>query len=138
MDHSAAAAAIILRAISGCMNNLMEMISALEKEERGPLLERQRMEWAKIVETHGQTDLFSRHLRMPIESFTRLLELIRPSLEPNVEMASMRGGAIIPELRLCCALLSLGTIHQWNPKILARISSPSIPITLLSRENHHN
>jgi hypothetical protein len=48
--------------------------------ERAPALFEQRMKWDEICDTHGESNKFSRHLRMTKESFERLVELIRPAL----------------------------------------------------------
>jgi hypothetical protein len=82
----------------------------------------QRLEWDKFMEKHGKRDFFKRHLRMRPKSFKKLISFIKDDIQPNERMAEMRGGAIIPEIRLYCTIRWLAggsysdiMIHSgWN------------------------
>jgi hypothetical protein len=74
------------------------------REERGEANYQQRLIWNKIIAAHGESDGFLRHLRMTRESFDQLLGYIREDLEVDEGMASLRGGPIMPELSLYCAI----------------------------------
>lgn len=75
-----------------------------KKVSRAPSLTRQRVDWQRFVEIHGNTSIFRRHIRMDYNSFIKLLGYLRPTLTTDSYMASFRGGAIIPEIRLFCVL----------------------------------
>jgi hypothetical protein len=76
----------------------------LTTEKRNPSLFEQRLSWEKFQRSHRSRQDFQRHLRMNIESFDRLLDLIRHDLEVNNSMAMLRGGPILPELCLFACL----------------------------------
>jgi hypothetical protein len=65
----------------------------------------QRCRWNRFVMMNQDLPLFRRHLRMTYDSFLILLEKIRTHLPaPDQKMADLRGGVIIPELRLYATL----------------------------------
>ena len=82
------------------------MVNKKKKEKKccAKILFLQRMKWHDFVETCGHRNDFKCHLRMPLESFKNLLDLIRPSLLVNEKMGALRGGHAILELVLYCAL----------------------------------
>lgn len=65
---------------------------------------RQRFDWHSFVTVHQQTADWVNHLRMRQESFDKLLLFIRHDLIVDEAQAARRGGAIIPELQLYCAI----------------------------------
>jgi hypothetical protein len=71
---------------------------------REPSLFEQRLVWEGIIEKYADRTTFHRHLRMRPESFHKLLSLIRDDLEVDHNMALLRGGVILPELRLYCTI----------------------------------
>ncbi len=71
---------------------------------RDPPIFAQRLQWEEFTFQHGRTREFRRHLRMSLQSFTKLLGYIRGGLTVNSEQAARRGGEIIPELQLYCTL----------------------------------
>jgi hypothetical protein len=73
-------------------------------QSRDPSVFDQRLNWEEYVRKHGNRQFFRRHLRMTVPSFNKLLSYIREDLEVDQEMASLRGGVIIPEICLYCTL----------------------------------
>jgi hypothetical protein len=53
---------------------------------------------------HGHRRVFTRHVRMTLTSFTKLLGYIRDSLRVDSDMASLCGGEIALEIQLYCTL----------------------------------
>jgi DDE superfamily endonuclease len=65
----------------------------------------QRLHWAKFVRLNKDRPMFRRHMRMSHESFVKLLSMIKPHISnPDVRMGALRGGVILPELRLYATL----------------------------------
>lgn len=62
---------------------------------------------------------------MPVKSFNKLLGLIRKDLEVDRSMASLRGGAIIPEICLYCTLRYLAGGSYSDIHFFVGISSAS-------------
>ena len=84
---------------------LILLAVALEVEEsRATSVFDQRLEWGKFTKKHGKRQFFKRHLRMKPKSFKKLVSFIKDDIQPNERMAEMRGGAIIPEIRLYCTI----------------------------------
>jgi hypothetical protein len=75
-----------------------------EKEKRVASVFDQRLCWNRFTESHGHRRIFTRHVRMTLPSFTKLLGYIHDSLLVDSDMASLRGGAIAPEIQLYCTL----------------------------------
>ena len=81
------------------------MTQFVPKQERDPSVFEQRLIWADYIQRHRKKNhTFTRRLRMNLESFDKLLEIIKDDLVVNQQMASIRGGAIIPELCLFCTV----------------------------------
>jgi hypothetical protein len=85
----------------------------------------QRLDWKAFVDKHGKRQFFRRHLRMKKSSFKKLVSYIRDDIQPNEGMAELRGGAIIPEIRLYCALRWLSGGSYSDIMIQVGISKPS-------------
>jgi hypothetical protein len=64
----------------------------------------QRLCWDQFTETHGHFCILTWHVCMTHTSFTKLLGYIHDNLLVNSEMASLCGGAIVPEIQLYCTL----------------------------------
>lgn len=47
-----------------------------------------RLSWEEHVSDLQERNCFKRYYRMPLETFEKLVELLRPSLERNAHMAS--------------------------------------------------
>jgi len=92
-------------------------------KERSPSLFEQRIMWEKIIERHAGRFPFKRHLRMEVESFNRLLSMIRPSLEVDEVQAARRGGAILPEICLYCTIRWLAGGNYSDIYMFAGIST---------------
>lgn len=61
----------------------------------------QRLAWDTFVANNRNRPLFKRHLRMSYESFCNLMSLIEhQQKDVNSDMANLRGGEVIKELRL--------------------------------------
>jgi hypothetical protein len=87
----------------------------------------QRLDWKAFQTRHGKRQFFRRHLRMKKSSFKKLLSYISADIQPNEVMAELRGGAIIPEIRLYCTLRWLAGGSYSD--IMFRLESPSLPFT---------
>jgi hypothetical protein len=85
----------------------------------------QRLEWGKFIKRHGKRQFFKRHLRMKPKSFNKLLSYIKDDIQPDEAMADLRGGAIIPEVRLYCTLRWLAGGSYSDILIQAGISKSS-------------
>ena len=72
--------------------------SQLSVVPRLPSMLNQRLHWEDFRMKFGDRQDFQRHLRMSYGSFTKLLELIRPQLEVNNNMAHKRGGSYCQKL----------------------------------------
>ena len=72
---------------------------------RGTSLYAQRLRWKECSDRHVQRGTFERRLRMPKQSFDKLLRFISRRLIVSERQANRRGGPIIPELCLYCTLL---------------------------------
>jgi hypothetical protein len=94
-------------------------------ESRAPSVFDQRLEWGKFMKKHGKRDFFRRHLRMKPKSFKKLISFIKEDIQPNERMADMRGGAIIPEIRLYCTIRWLAGGSYSDIMIQAGISKAS-------------
>ena len=76
-----------------------------DKRSRNKTPFHQRLDWDAFVKKNKDRPLFRRHLRMDYTSFCKLLSLIDPhQKEVNNEMALLRGGEVIKELRLYATL----------------------------------
>ena len=71
--------------------------------ERLPSAFRQRMIWEEFIRNNSKAYI-QRSLRMSLASFNKLLAIIRPHIEVDRDMASLRGGAIEPEICLYITL----------------------------------
>lgn len=64
----------------------------------------ERAKWEKFVSMHKDRPFFRRHLRMGYDSFCFLLEKIKPFINIDEDMGSLRGGSISLELHLYATL----------------------------------
>lgn len=80
--------------------------SALPKEvvTRQSSLFLQRLNWERFIDHNGHTPSFRRHIRMDYQSFCKLVGYIRERTLVQESMAQLRGGIIIPEIRLYAVL----------------------------------
>ena len=93
---------------------------------RAPSLIQQRLSWESFQNKHGQRKDFQRHIRLPsIVAFNKLLGFIREDLEVDQKMASLRGGAILPEIKLYCALRWLAGGSHSDIEYMVGISKAS-------------
>jgi hypothetical protein len=102
----------------------------------------QRLDWGKFVRQHGKRQFFKRHLRMTPKSFKKFLSYIIEDIQPDVRMAELRGGAIIPEVRLYCTIRWLAGGSYSDITMHCRISKASFyrivweTIKAIARSNH--
>jgi hypothetical protein len=105
---------------------VMYLIGVLtSREERAKSVFVQRLDWEALLERHGSKQFFKRHLRMEKTSFDKLLSYIKDDIQPNAVMAALRGGAIIPEIRLYCTLRWLAGGSYSDVMLLSGISKSS-------------
>ena len=71
---------------------------------RSPSVFGQRLRWYDFVSRHGRQTYFQRHIRMSLASFNKLLTYIFFDLVVDESQANRRGGAVIPEVCLYCAI----------------------------------
>ena len=80
-------------------------IETMGVSEMNPPVKQQRLCWSKFIEEKSRLRNFSRHLRMSMGSFDKLLSYLQPGLVDQTDKAvAARGGPIIPELRLYATL----------------------------------
>jgi hypothetical protein len=92
---------------------------------RAPSFFDQRLLWNDVLHSHGNRCNFTRHLRMSSESFHKLLSYVSDALTVNHEMASLRGGAVMPELCLYLTLRWLAGGSYSDIYMFAGISPAS-------------
>lgn len=63
--------------------------------------EPRRLVWEEHVSDLQERNCFKRYYRMPLETFDKLVELLRPSLERNAHMASEYTAAVSCLMSLC-------------------------------------
>jgi hypothetical protein len=95
-------------------------------QKRGRAILQQRCRWDRFVLVNHDQPMFRRHLRMTHDSFLVLLEKIRPHLPViDEKMGSLRGGVIIPELRLYATIRYLAGASYTDICFFCGISSQS-------------
>ena len=103
-----------------------------ERMKRGHSLVLQRVNWERFVAINSSTPTFRRHIRMEYESFQKLVSYLRPRLLVNNMMGQIRGGAIIPEVRLYSVLRWLAGGSYTDILYFCGISKASFFATLWS------
>ncbi len=85
-----------------------------------------RLDWNLFVEKYAEGKDFSRHLRMPLASFNKLVDCIGDGLVVDETMASLRGPPISPQLILYATLRFLAGGSYSDIRFLTGISTPSL------------
>jgi DDE superfamily endonuclease len=113
-------------AVSMHLMLLTVTVLLLQPEERmvHPLYE-QRLAWNDYCDRHHERGTLHRRLRMSRASFNKLVSLIEQDLQVNELTAGSRGGAIIPEVCLYCALRYLAGGSYLDISDVACISQAS-------------
>ena len=102
------------------------LVLLLDPMPRNPSLFEQRLKWDAFQQRHGHRRDFKRHIRLPsVDAFNKLLGWIKHDLLVNEQMVSLRGGAILPELQLYCALRWLAGGSYSDIKYMTGISTAS-------------
>ena len=102
------------------------LLLILKPVPRAPPLIQQRLQWESFQRKHSHRKDFKRHIRLPsIEAFNKLLGYVRRDLEVNEQMASLRGGAILPEIKLYSALRWLAGGSHSDIEYMVGISKAS-------------
>ena len=96
-----------------------------QPKKRNPSSFDQRLSWSSFCNKHVPRGTFKRRLRMTKESFDKLLSYVYEDLLVKEQMANMRGGSIIPEICLYCALRWLAGGSYLDVTDVAGISQPS-------------
>ena len=97
-----------------------------KKKKRARATLQQRCRWDRFVLLNHDRPMFRRHLRMTYGSFLVLLDKIRPNLPViDEKMGDLRGGVIIPELRLYSTIRYLAGASYTDICFFCRISSQS-------------
>jgi DDE superfamily endonuclease len=92
---------------------------------RGPSSFLQRLEWEHFTSVHAYRKDFQRHIRMPYDSFKKLVSVLKDDLMVDSVQAGFRGGAIIPEVCLYVCLRYLAGGSYTDIQILTGISVSS-------------
>jgi DDE superfamily endonuclease len=106
---------------------IMKTINTIRRQtcKRNPSLFDQRLLWDNFRDRYQHRRDFKRHLRMSPQSFSKLLELLYNDLAVDVEMALLRGGAILPEICLYATLRYFSGGSFLDIKFYTGISSAS-------------
>ena len=95
-------------------------------QKRGRAILQQHCRWDRFVLVNHDLPMFHHHLRMTHASFLVLLDKIRPHLPViDEKMGSLRGGVIIPELRLYATIRYLAGASYTDICFFCGISSQS-------------
>jgi len=100
-------------------------VCEVTKDVRASAVYEQRRDWAALMQKYRDRKDFHRHLRTHPDSFDRLLSMIRESLVVNTAMANLRGGPILPEIKLCCAIRWLAGGSYSDIHMFVGITRPS-------------
>jgi len=100
-------------------------VCKVTKDVRASAVYEQRRDWAALMQKYRDRKDFHRHLRTHPDSFDRLLSMIRESLVVNTAMANLRGGPILPEIKLCCAIRWLAGGSYSDIHMFVGITRPS-------------
>ena len=96
---------LLAQAMATTASNFVTLnLFSSSEEHRDSSEFQQRLDWGKLMRTHGNRRDFQRHLPMSRKSFEKLLSYVKDDLLDDDKMASLRGGSIIPEIRLYCTL----------------------------------
>lgn len=91
---------------SGILNNdVATLVASNVFATRSPTVFGQRLCWDNFATKFGHMPYFTRHIRMPLSSFNKLLAYVYDELSiVNTDQVNRRGGEIIPELSLYCCI----------------------------------
>jgi hypothetical protein len=95
----------------------LTLIGATVGEQRAPKWQLDRLDWAKHVDHQTHTDEFTKKYRMTLETFNKLLEILRPyiTVDPIKSQNSTPGSLPIhPELVMAIGIrwLAGGSYHD--------------------------
>lgn len=99
-------------------------LSVLPDQRNRSLID-QRLAWFEYCARHHQRGTLKRRLRMEMDSFNKLVILLRDELEVDSSAADKRGGAIIPEVCIYCTLRYLAGGSYLDVSDIAGISQAS-------------
>lgn len=114
---------MIMMTINALLAALL-LVSSVEPIRPKSIVE-QRLDWDSFVEKYAERKDFSRHLRMPIASFNKLLDFLAPNLDVDINMASLRGPPISPQIKLYATLRFLAGGSYSDIRFLTGISTSS-------------
>ena len=104
-------------------------VDSISPKRRALFHVRDRMEWLRHLDNlHAEGNgAFRRLYRMNYDSFVRLLGIIRPAIQVDESMSTIRSskGPIIPEIMLHCLLRWLSGGEHLNIRLVAGISKAS-------------
>jgi DDE superfamily endonuclease len=100
------------------------LVLMVPDERRSPLYD-QRLAWNEYCARHHQRGTLARRLRMRKDSFQKLVQLLEEDLLVDEACADLRGGPIIPELCVYCALRFLAGGSYLDISDIAGISQAS-------------
>ena len=85
------------------------LINQMETSTRGEAFFDQQMHFSNLMNkfTGNREHLFKHHLRMDKLSFLKLFDILHKDLCVNERMAKLRGGAVLPEVQIYCAICFL-------------------------------
>lgn len=93
---------------------------------RRPAMFDQRLQWDNFYAKYAGRHDFQRHLRMPAESFSKLVSFVSDKLAVNHEMAALRGGAIAAEVCVYSCLRYLAGGSYSDIRFFTGVSTASL------------
>jgi len=128
------------------MSTLLGLLSVVDnvdtlyprKKRRSTLVLRERRSFAEYIKPMLLDKTFSLRFRMEYDDFKVLVELLRPSLQKNEVMGSMRNGAIPVEYQVAMTLrwLAGGSIYEcMDGHVIARSTAYEISSNVIKALN---
>ena len=109
---------------SSIITELDSVFNISKKSQRKCIFD-QHLSWHTFAQLHSICPEFCRRLHMSFASFEKLVGLLQESLTVKQDMASLQGGAIIPELCVYVTLWYLSSGSHTNIFYLICILQPS-------------
>jgi hypothetical protein len=120
--NSYAVLSLVTQAIAAANHVLEEDIVRVKRD---PSVFSQRLSFHTFSMKHGHTKIFSRHMRMSLGSFNKLLSIVQEDIDVEEDQAGRRGGKIIPEIQLYSSVRWLAGGSYTDILYFCGISKPS-------------
>jgi len=116
----------VIRHVHQMMMVRASIMVEVANRRRRPALFDDRLHWSTFLNKFGNRVEFKRHIRMSPSSFNKLVDLLRPSLLVDKNMAELRGGPICPEICVYACLRFLAGGSYTDIKFFTGMSTPSL------------